>query len=386
MVALVAMGVGAGLAPAPTQKPQNATNERLAHMKAMVAAAKAREAQLGTQVAGFDSQLSSIGGRLDQIAAAQQTTEAKLTVTRDKLVRLRRDLVVKRRQLVVAEAELAREERLFEQRIVAMYKRGSVTSLDVLVGATGWTDLVTRLSFVRDLTRYENDLVAQLAASRARVAAEKRDLARAEVATGKAADQLQAQTQRLAQLKAAAEQQYATLSSTRSAKADLLAKAATTRAGYEQQERELQAESTRLGAIIAGTSGGGHGTGRFESPIAGPVTSGFGWRIHPIFHTREFHTGIDIGAASGSAIHAADSGSIIIAGPEGGYGNCIVIDHGGGLSTLYAHMSGFAATGGAVRRGQVIGYVGMTGFATGPHLHFEVRKAGQPVDPLAYLP
>ncbi|MCX6372704.1 MAG: M23 family metallopeptidase [Actinobacteria bacterium] len=121
-------------------------------------------------------------------------------------------------------------------------------------------------------------------------------------------------------------------------------------------------------------------------PVNASVGSPFGWRIHPILGYRKFHTGIDLGVAYGTPIHAADSGTVIYATWMGGYGNVIIIDHGRGISTLYAHQSSLAVgTGTRVVRGQVIGYVGSTGFSTGPHLHFEVRVNGNPVDPMGYL-
>ena len=132
-------------------------------------------------------------------------------------------------------------------------------------------------------------------------------------------------------------------------------------------------------------NGDGKATGVMQWPVAGPVTSPFGWRIHPIFHVRKFHTGIDIGAGYGTPIHAADGGRVIYATWMSGYGNTTIIDHGNGISTLYAHQSSILISSGSVTKGQVIGYVGATGYATGPHLHFEVRVNGNPVNPLGYL-
>jgi murein DD-endopeptidase MepM/ murein hydrolase activator NlpD len=125
-----------------------------------------------------------------------------------------------------------------------------------------------------------------------------------------------------------------------------------------------------------------HFNGNFLRPVGGRITSGFGYRVHPILKVRKFHTGVDIGAASGTPIKAAADGIIIHAARWGGYGNCIIIDHGQGTATLYAHCSRLAASRGqAVNQGQVIGYVGSTGLSTGPHLHFEVRRNGTPVNP-----
>jgi murein DD-endopeptidase MepM/ murein hydrolase activator NlpD len=116
------------------------------------------------------------------------------------------------------------------------------------------------------------------------------------------------------------------------------------------------------------------------------VTSGYGPRRHPIFGDERMHTGVDFGAAAGTPIRAAADGVVVWAGPRGGYGLTVIIDHGDSLATLYAHQEAVAvAEGRRVRRGEVVGYVGATGYATGPHLHFEVRVRGNPVDPLPYL-
>ncbi len=127
-------------------------------------------------------------------------------------------------------------------------------------------------------------------------------------------------------------------------------------------------------------------TEALQWPANGPKTSDYGWRTHPIFGTRRFHAGIDIGAGYGSAVVAAGTGTIVFVGMKGGYGNTVIVDHGGGIATLYAHQSQLAVgSGESVRRGEVVGYVGSTGYSTGPHLHFEVRVNGTPVDPMGYF-
>jgi murein DD-endopeptidase MepM/ murein hydrolase activator NlpD len=130
-------------------------------------------------------------------------------------------------------------------------------------------------------------------------------------------------------------------------------------------------------------SGADHAAG-LMAPVAGRITSGFGMRYHPILHFMRMHTGIDFGAAWGSPIVAAADGQVVAAGWTGGYGEQVQVAHGGGIVSTYSHMSGIAASPGQmVRQGQVIGYVGSTGLSTGPHLHFEVRLNGQPVDPMS---
>ncbi len=174
----------------------------------------------------------------------------------------------------------------------------------------------------------------------------------------------------------------------------LVQKLKTSKEAYEMAENQLERESynieqqilsiTRKGGAVIGS------TGQFIKPIVAAITSTFGWRVHPIFHSRRFHSGIDFGAGRGTPIHAADGGTVIHAGWQGGYGKAVIINHGSSrghnLSTLYGHMSRVAVRAGQhVSKGQVVGYVGSTGFSTGPHLHFEVRQNGKPVNPMGFL-
>ncbi|MCE1248279.1 MAG: peptidoglycan DD-metalloendopeptidase family protein [Firmicutes bacterium] len=139
----------------------------------------------------------------------------------------------------------------------------------------------------------------------------------------------------------------------------------------------------------SGSSGGGprrSGSGNMAWPSSAPLTSDYGWRIHPVLGYSRFHTGIDLGACYGSTIKSTDSGTVIYSGWCGGYGNTVMIDHGRGVSTLYAHCSQiFVSNGQGVSKGQSVAAVGSTGMSTGPHLHFEVRVNGVPVSPWGYL-
>jgi murein DD-endopeptidase MepM/ murein hydrolase activator NlpD len=151
-------------------------------------------------------------------------------------------------------------------------------------------------------------------------------------------------------------------------------------------EEELEAEAAEITKKLEALKYGNIPTGRLTYPTTGILTSGFGYRISPISGTQRFHYGIDIGASHGTPIVAAADGDVIQVGYISGYGHSVLIYHGGGYATFYAHMSGYAVSSGQhVARGQTIGYVGSTGYATGPHLHFEVRINGAPQNPLDYL-
>lgn len=372
--------------PSAAQTQLDSARDRLALVRQHVEEAKQREAGLRGQVAAFDQRLDAITGQLSAIEAEIARVDAKARKTEAELARLRARLEVKTAELREAQAELETQEAAFERRVVATYKQGEVDYLDVLLGSRDYDDFVTRLDLVRELVGSDNQFVGQLDAARARVAAQKAALVADREAATKARAALARQGQRLEALRADAAAKEQSLLAARQAKAGLLQKAATTRAAWEAQEDQLLAESNQLAAIIAGRSGGAvHSTGQLIWPVNGVVTSGFGWRMHPIFHVMKFHTGIDIAAAYGTPIKAADGGSVIYAGGMTGYGNVTIINHGRGLSTLYAHQSRLAVGSGTVTRGQVIGYVGSTGFSTGPHLHFEVRVNGNPVNPLGYL-
>lgn len=185
-----------------------------------------------------------------------------------------------------------------------------------------------------------------------------------------------------------------------SVQTELVTRLNTDRLALEAAEQQLAQDSNNISKVIAqrlaeqqvafrsGTPGYQRifGTGQMVQPVNGPITSNFGYRIHPVLGTRRLHAGTDFGAPTGAPIFAADSGTVIVAEWYGGYGNTVIIDHGNGLTTLYGHCSELYVTvGQGVQRGQTIAAVGSTGLSTGPHLHFEVRQQGEPVEPLAYL-
>ncbi len=174
----------------------------------------------------------------------------------------------------------------------------------------------------------------------------------------------------------------------------MINKLRTNRAFYERSEDELARQSASLEAMIANRSPSMSSdikvTTGFIRPCGGPITSPFGYRTHPIFNTRKFHSGVDIGAPMNTPIKASNTGRVIMAGWYGGYGKVVIIDHGvvrgQPITTLYGHMNSIAVSQGQqVKQGQIIGRVGTTGYSTGPHCHFEVRVKGQPRNPLNYI-
>jgi murein DD-endopeptidase MepM/ murein hydrolase activator NlpD len=201
---------------------------------------------------------------------------------------------------------------------------------------------------------------------------------------------VQRQKEQVSVLQAQAAEKHEAVARETAACARWVSQLAQERAAYERALAELERNSREIEAMIQRLQRSPAGRtrfmrpwrGSFMRPVAGPIVSGFGYRIHPIYKVRAFHNGLDIAAPTGTPIHAAGAGYVIHSGWWGGYGNCVIIDHGGGVSTVYGHCSSLVAQAGQkVRRGQVIAAVGSTGLSTGPHLHFEVRHSGKPVPP-----
>ena len=220
---------------------------------------------------------------------------------------------------------------------------------------------------------------------------------------------LEADRAKVVELENKAREAQAVIQKKKDEQSAILAQAQNDKAVAEQMQADLQASSDAIRAMLqqraaeraaaaaaaaqaAQSSGGGsdytyvQGTGQLAWPVSGVITSGFGWREHLIFGRQIFRSGIDIGVDEGTPVHAADSGTVVYSGWMDGYGYAVVIDHGNGISTLCAHNSDLAVSEGqSVSKGTVIAYAGSTGNATGPHVHFEVRVNGDPVNPLGYL-
>lgn len=199
--------------------------------------------------------------------------------------------------------------------------------------------------------------------------------------------------QQIAYLKRQLEVQKNTLTTQAKSQDQVVNKLSQDRQVLENAEAQLDQDAQTLTLLIqqrlgyvTPQPGTVMGTGRLSYPIRAPITSTFGWRIHPILGTQRFHNGLDFGAPTGTPIQAAERGRVIYAGWYGGYGNAVIVDHGNGATTLYAHASRLVVQeGDVVQRGQVVALVGSTGLSTGPHLHFEVRINGEPQDPSYYL-
>jgi murein DD-endopeptidase MepM/ murein hydrolase activator NlpD len=319
---------------------------------------------------------SIIADELDRNQSALKSTRNQLRETKSRLARTLSESEQITNELKRCEDLLKVQELQLAKRLVANYRQGPVRYISVLLGSHSMAELSTRAQFVRSIVKHDASLIASVKSDRAKVVRWKKqvdDKAR-EIADRK--NELGSQQLEEAQVV--------------QRRRGLLEEAQQIREALEQELRDLAADSRAISARIRAmerTAGGKARlnkkfSGNFSQPADGPITSNYGMRFHPILKRNRMHTGIDIGAGSGSPIRAAAAGTVTFRGTMSGYGNVILIDHGGGTSTLYAHCSSLVAhEGQQVSQGQLIARVGSTGRATGPHLHFEVRRNGEPVNP-----
>jgi murein DD-endopeptidase MepM/ murein hydrolase activator NlpD len=277
--------------------------------------------------------------------------------------------------LADAVAKYNSQRELVKTRLNVMYQNSSATMLDTLLESKSVIDFYERLQYMSVITKNDSALISDLNDDKLDVDYKKK---------------LQQDAEALLEQKASDKREkLSTLKASRADLEDQLDRSKAELAKLEKEEDALLAESKRLQSVIKNLSKSSGkyagGTMTWPLPSSYSITSTFGMRIHPILRKYKMHTGIDIDGETGNSIIAVKKGTVIMAqyDTSGGYGRMVVIDHGGGISTLYAHCSKLlVSVGDAVKEGEVIAKVGSTGLSTGSHLHFEVRKNGDPVNPL----
>ena len=356
-----------------------------------------RMAQESEKKAQAEAVIGSVNDRLytiqQQLEAAQRDYQAvanELKATEEKIA-------ATQAELEKTQARLKVREGVFTKRVRDIYMHGQLSYLDVVLGAKDFSDFSNRLELLRRIIDADITLISDIRKERAAIETAKQEL--------------ETQRARQAQLRDQAAAKRDEIESRRKEQQAILYQAQNDKAMAEQAYNEYQQSSQAIAEMLRqraadraaqaaaaaaqASSGGGGGSDYYQPvsgsgaliwPVNGVVTSPYGYRTHPIFGTTIYHSGIDIGVDYGTPVHAADGGVVVEAGWISGYGYAVIIDHGNGLSTLYGHNQELAVSEGqSVSQGQVIAYAGSTGNSTGPHVHFEVRANGDPVDPSAYL-
>jgi murein DD-endopeptidase MepM/ murein hydrolase activator NlpD len=380
--ALVVLAVPSALGQSASDRKAE-VDRRISGLREEIAAARAKAGTLTSEIQAATQRIEALGGDIGALSALIDQLEAELSAHRARLDQLRSRIEAQTREIDYLKEQYAIAIRHLEERLIELYQNEETDSFGILLQVQSLGDLVDQLEYFETIGRQDQAITTELSTLRdeMKVAREQTRLTKVEVAketdvlARKTAEQVAARTELVAQQNA--------LAAARANRRSVLAGIRSSKAHAQEDLEDLQAESAALATQIRNSSGGSSGSGSSSSgfiwPVNGVVTSGFGWRWG------RMHEGIDIAAPTGTPIRAAAGGSIIFAGYMGGYGNLVVIDHGNGLSTAYAHQSAIYIGGGSVSQGTVIGAVGSTGNSTGPHLHFEVRVNGSAVDPMGYL-
>lgn len=308
--------------------------------------------------------------RRSEARLAQAVRELK--ASEERIIQTRQSIVDTERAVFRAEQQLDHQRKISGQRLLAMHKSGSVSFLEVLVGANDFTEMTTRAYTYSRFARTDAEIVERIEDKRREAEALRLELEKKKL-------RIEQEKKRIADARdriATETERVRVLTAQRQAEADKLAREeAELEAASQAMERQARA------VISSGRGYSGRYTGSFSGPVRGVYSSGFGPR------GGRRHEGVDISAPTGTPVGAAGTGKVISVGTgwNGGYGNCIVVDHGGGRTTRYAHLSSVGVSvGQTVSAGQQIGAVGSTGRSTGPHLHYEVRQNGTAVNPMGH--
>jgi murein DD-endopeptidase MepM/ murein hydrolase activator NlpD len=373
MAALLAASLAfpaGGLAASSQADKLKALKQKLAAIQADIAQHQRQLQQDKVAIGSKQYELRQVG---NQLAA----TEAKMNYLAAEVRKTDAALASTQRHLRATAAKLARDRRVVAGAVRALDTIGSGGFLDVLFSAQSFSDFTDRLALIRQVFAADFAVLRQIRGEEAALDRQRRQLVAERGYLAALASQERSQAKLLAD-------QESQLQSILNA---LNADAAQQQRIVASDEGDQQAIEQAIQALASSGNGAALGSIHFIWPVVGPITSPFGYRMDPVMHQYWLHAGIDIGVGYGTPIHAAAAGTVILTGWVNGYGNTTVIDLGDGITNLYAHQERIIVhEGETVSQGQVIGYVGATGWATGPHLHFEIRVNGKPINPQPYLP
>ena len=408
LAAVMLLGLLAGILPTAAHAASSSEiMDQIDQLEAESAEVEARIMELEGQIQ------ENLNDMMDQVNQKKNIDQqiallySQITILNEQISAYSVEIADKQEELDDKEARYAELSEKNRERVRAMEEDGNLSYWSVLFKANSFADLLDRLNMIEEINASDQRRLQELDE-----AAKAVEIAKEELAQDKA--NAEAKRVELAEKEADLEEKRAQADALL---AELLAKGDE----YEEYMAQSEAEQDRLMQEIANmydeydrakeaeywatytapvvtappensggsdesSSSGGSSSEGWVSPVYGyTITSSFGMRVHPVTGVYKLHTGIDIPATTGTPIRAAESGQVITASYQGAYGNCVIIDHGNGYSTLYGHQSSIAVSvGDTVTRGQTIGYVGSTGYSTGPHLHFEIRVNGSPQDPLNY--
>jgi peptidoglycan DL-endopeptidase CwlO len=350
---------------------------------------KGRERVLSSDISGFTHKINELQGEITTLQNKQVRLQANLDAKRAELVKIQADLRKERLRLARLRARLAEARTALAKRLVDLYKADQPDLVTVVLESNGFADLLERTEFMQRVSHQDARIIGIVRTAKADATATAARLDKLEGRAQLVADSIASEVTQVAGVKGQLVDRRTRYADARSQKFTMLASTRDTRHSLEGDLKDLEAQQAKIQAQLASASSGG------GSGVAGPIRSGSGGLIWPVngpivspFGMRwgRLHAGVDIAVPTGTPVHAAQSGRVAIAGWVSGYGNYTCIQHSGGLSTCYGHQSSIGVSvGQSVSQGQVIGSSGCTGHCFGPHVHFETRINGVPVNPAGYL-
>lgn len=353
------------------------TKSEVDALKKKVNEATSRKKELKGQLSTISADLSQLQKQIELLDGQIEAQQDEIDAQEELLVQLTQMISDKQIELEASEQEQAGQYDRMKERVRYMAEHNSTSYLSILLSSDSFSDFLNRYEIVKQISVRDEKLFEELKAIRDKVQQEKQELedTKAEAEATKA--EMERNKKELEAQAAAKQKQMDNLknqaSETQKAYADMVEKEEALMDEYKKAAAKLSSQSTYVG-----------GTFMWPLPASNNViTCKYGMRKHPVTGVRKLHTGIDLRASTGTKVYAANSGTVTTSGYSSAWGNYIIISHGGGVTTLYAHLSKRSVSQGAkVSQGAVIGYTGNTGYSTGPHLHFEIDKNGASYDPM----
>ncbi len=382
---------------------------RITELREDIGHAASEESAALDELAGVQATRAEAEGRLGDAQAKVEEAGAAVAAAQEEYDRVAAAYFGAEAELEETERKVAAARAEFEAAVVELYSgSGGIDLATVASGADDVRELIAGSQYIEEVSDGRRETVDGYVDRRDEIAALRDELGIQRDEAQALQEELEARRDELAALRDKEAAAVAAVAEEEAAEETIIAGIRDRKDEFAAELAALEAESQLITQLIrerqraqpvapptdpetgepSGEDGDGTGggSGQFMRPVPGAITSTFGSRVHPITGVVTQHDGLDFGSSCGTSIQAAGSGEVLSAAWQGGYGNTVIIDHGGGIATLYGHQSGFAVgTGQTVSSGEVIGYVGSTGFSTGCHLHWEVRVNGVPTDPLAYL-
>jgi len=387
LVAIVLLGALAAHASGDDYSRKQSIDARLRNVQAKIAWAERRQRALSAQLDSVNTRLRALSGQVGDVSAQLATIEHDLALHEQKLDRLTELYRVETARFVSLRRQYGITVERLNDRLVELYEGGEPSTVQVLLSSRSFSDLISGSEYVDSLRIQDARIAGEIGPAKAEARAQRLRTKRFRAVVAAETRTIAVRTAQVRSVRETLLSQKHQLASARSNRRESLIQIDESKREFLHEAAGLAQASAALASRIQSASGSYSPPGdRTPSaagliwPVNGPVVSPFGMRWG------RMHEGIDIGVPYGTPIHASASGRVVYSGWMDGYGNLVAIDHGGGLSTAYAHQSRIVVSvGQTVSQGQVIGYVGCTGHCFGPHLHFEVRVNGTPVDPLSYL-